>query len=299
MIKRIALIVLCSMLVFTACSKDKSKSKTVRAKNVAERTVDLAEDGDDSAAADDTPDDKAEDNAKVKRTPSGNRPVRHAGKGNDAPSDEEIARRNDEASKNGDGSARRGRPAAQEDAEVADRQPQRDDDTKPEPAFAPSESGESFDFAVDEDAPKPRQAKKRTGPNIDNIMSIQDLREHTGYAGALTQTDLVGQDSDNRYNVIRYSTDKTSELGFAVQVWKLNNDMAASKRFEDLFKQSFGGKKLKDVGTEAFIAAHHGIAELAFYDKNKRSVVMISCSSTICKKDQQLKDLATTIQRKL
>jgi len=298
MIKRLIFILLSAMLVFTACSKDKTKNKTVRAKTVADRTVDLAED-DDSAVADDAADDKDKENSKVKRTPSGNRPVREADNNDSAPSDEEMARKNDEASKNADGSPKRGKPAAQEDAEAdADKRPSSDDDKKTELAAAPADA-ESFDFAVDENTPKPRPPKKRSGPNIENIMSIQDLREHTGYAGALTQTDLVGQDSDHRYNVIRYSTDKDSELGFAVQVWKLNNEMAASKRFEDLFKQSFGGAKQKDVATDAFLASHHNISELAFYDKNKRSVVMISCSSTVCKKDQQLKDLATTIQRKL
>lgn len=313
MFKRIALLALSAMLILAtsaSCSKDKDTrsddKKSARAKTAAERTVDLGE-NDDASDASDKEEKKFQPKEKVTRGPAGDRPTRGP---KEKFSAEEIAKKNDEASKNPDGSAKRGKPAAQLDAEEAAKAKNEVADEKPQPDAAesdamadnaaPAEDTDAMNFVDDEveEELTPRIVQKRKGLNVDNLVSIKELREQTGYSGALIQTDLVGQESDNRYNVIRLSTDKTSELGFTVQVWKPGNESAASKRFEDLFKQSFGGEKQKDIANDAFLASHHNISELAFFDKRKSAVVMISCSHSVCKKEQ-LKDIALSIQRKL
>lgn len=315
MFKRIALLILCALLTCTACSKDKDTNAN-KAKSSSSRTVDLGEDngGDDSA--------KSKRGAKKGRRANAD----NADKGGEKLTDEEIARRNDEAAVNPDGSAKRGKPAAQieaEEAADAEKGPKGHEpklakaeevpaaDAPAAEAVADDANSDGFDFADDaaadadagsavaeEPVIQERIVQKRQGLNIENLITIKEVREQTGYAGAFAQTDLVGQPSDSRYNVIRLSTNNKNELGFSVQVWKPGNESAASRRFEDLFKQSFGGVKQKDVATDAFMSSHHKLHELAFYDKAKRAVVLISCSESVCKASA-LKGIASIVQRKL
>ncbi len=136
------------------------------------------------------------------------------------------------------------------------------------------------------------------GLDIEKLINIRELREQTGYAGALSDAWLLGQNPDERYNAMRLATDNAKDLGFAIQVWKPGNESAASKRFGDLYAQSFGGKKLKALATDAFTASHHDVHELGFYDRSKRATVLLSCSSKVCTL-AQLQSIALTIQRRL
>lgn len=287
MIKRFVFIMLSAMIVLTACSKDNKTQK--KAKPSASKVVDLGENED--AAAPEEGDDKA-----AKKKPPSNRqaqanrdskkrPPRPSVKNEDKPAEDESAAVAKDAAPSKD-------VAKQESAK-------KPEENKADVAPA-DDSQKAFDFSDDTapSEPTPRILKKREGLDIENLITIRELREQTGYVGALTQTDLVGQASDPKYNVIRVSTDKSSELGFAVQVWKPGNESAASKRFEEIYKQSFGGVKQKEIASDAFLASHHSITELGFYDKAKRAVVLISCSDSVCKADQ-LKNIATTIQRRL
>ncbi len=341
MLKRIILLMLCALLMCTACSKDKDKDKSAKSNAAtASRTVDLGE-NDDSA---DEPGDKnvrpRRDRARDDRKPGRFHPRKDAG-AEDALPPEEVARRNMAAGMNEDGSSKRGKPAeellAEEKAgqgmkghvpnrakdentaedeqanENAGAAPNADagSDAVAENAETNEKAQDGFDFAEEanadagSDAEKAKDepiteriVQKRKGLNIDNVISIKEIREQTGYAGALSQTDLPGQPEDTRYNVIRLSTDKDSELGFTVQVWKPGNESAASRKFDDMFKQSFGGEKVKDVATDAFVASHHNLNELAFFDKGRRAVVLLSCSDSVCKKDS-LKGIAGVVQRRL
>ena len=288
--QRIAFILLSMMLVLSACSKSEDKPEK-RQRPAAAKVVDLGEDNNEAK-------DEPEADAAKKVT---NRP-RPATSTRKAPSrsrnaDRQAENRDDDTK---DDTKKDAAPKDETKPEVAKKTDEKSENAKPVEQKKIEDAG-NFDFSDEQtnnDEPTPRIVKKREGLDIENIINIRELREQTGYVGALTQTDLVGQTSDARYNVIRLSTDKTSELGFTVQVWKPGNESAASKRYEEIYKQSFGGVKQKDVASDAFIASHHSITELGFYDKAKRTVVLISCSDTVCKADQ-LKSIATTIQRRL
>lgn len=286
-INRILFMILSTVIVLTACSKSENKTDK-KVPPASAKVVDLAE-NDDS--------DKNDDSAK---------------KG-DAPSARDARKRS--TSNRPAVANRRSRPSADKDKPASDapenpkehlpkdaktEETAKADDKGMDTSGNTPDNADTFDFATDsaEDEPTERIVKKREGLNIENVINIRELREQTGYVGALSQTDLVGQPSDARYNVIRLSTDKPSELGFAVQVWKPGNESAASKRFEEIYKQSFGGVKQKEIATDAFQASHHGMTELGFYDKAKRAVVLISCSQSVCKAEH-LKSIATTIQRRL
>ncbi|MBQ1266026.1 MAG: hypothetical protein IIY06_04570 [Proteobacteria bacterium] len=283
--QRFAFILLSIMLVLAACSKSEDKPEK-RQRPAAAKVVDLGEDNHeekDEPAADE-----------VKKVANRQRPAISSKK---APSRGRNAER--QAEKRDDDNKKDDAPKDEPKPEVTKKTDEKSENAKPVEQTK-IENAENFDFSNEQtnEEPTPRIVKKREGLDIENIINIRELREQTGYVGALTQTDLVGQASDARYNVIRLSTDKTSELGFTVQVWKPGNESAASKRYEEIYKQSFGGIKQKDVASDAFIASHHSITELGFYDKAKRTVVLISCSDTVCKADQ-LKSIATTIQRRL
>lgn len=163
-----------------------------------------------------------------------------------------------------------------------------------------ADAAEGFDFA-DEDLPAPpevRRPKPRVGLDIERLINIRELREQTNYAGALSEAWLLGQTPDARYNAMRLATDNANELGFSVQVWKPGNESAAVKRFNDLYSQSFGGKKIKALATDAFVSTHHEIHEIGFFDKGKRAAVLLSCSAKVCT-TAQLQAIAVIIQRRL
>lgn len=167
----------------------------------------------------------------------------------------------------------------------------------------PPDSNDGFDFSDDtNDTPKQAAPIRRPAPkpglSIEKLINIRELREQTGYAGALSESELPGQTPDARYNALRLSTDNPKELGFAIQVWKPGNAASAAERFQNLFAQSFGGKKLHAVATDAFVASHHNMNELAFYESKKQATVLISCSEKICSQDQ-LKAIVQIVQRRL
>lgn len=176
-------------------------------------------------------------------------------------------------------------------------------DEPPTAQNIPAETNDGFDFSDDtNDTPKQTAPIRRPAPkpglSIEKLINIRELREQTGYAGALSESDLPGQTPDARYNALRLSTDNPKELGFAIQVWKPGNAASAAERFQNLFAQSFGGKKLHAVATDAFVASHHNINELAFYESKKQATVLISCSEKICSQDQ-LKAIVQIVQRRL
>ena len=251
-------------LAMPACSKNKDKDKD----NTAEKTVDLGETNDNAQAADDSQDKPRRNNRR--------------GDANRARNNKDNAAKEDKGAKD----------AAPE--------PQKEEDPKEAAPEAANNDSNGFDFT--DDAPKPpaepRIPKPRVGLSIEKLINIRELREQTGYSGALSESYLAGQIPEPRYNSMRLAPDDTSKLGFAIQVWKPGNESAASKRFNDLFTQSFGGQKIRGVATDAFTASHHKLNELAFFDKSKRSTVLMSCSDDICS-IEQLKSIAQIIQKRL
>lgn len=269
------------------------------------KTVDLGETDKDNST------DKADKGKKKKTKPGKSVDIAEnekGKKGSASKEEREMARKNDEASKNPDGSSKRGKPAAEIEAEEAaekaknesaDSELPADDNPK---AAENQEADNGFDFDAEE-APKPaarppRPPKPKAELEMDKFISIREFREQTGFSGALSEAYLLGQNKTHGYTSARLATDDVSQLGFTIQVWRLGNELAASKRFDDLFAQSFGGQKIKNVANDAFIAAHHKIIELGFYDKGKRGVVLLSCTDKICSRDQMI-SIASVIQRRL
>lgn len=161
---------------------------------------------------------------------------------------------------------------------------------KPEPKPAKT-TEEEFDFQDEEPVEDPVL-------EVAQLIEIKEFREMTGFQGPLAQGTLDGQDASLRYNAFRLVTDDSSQLGFALQVWEPGNENAALKRFQDLYTQSFGGSKVKDLGTDAFKAEHHQMRHICLYDRGKKAVIFLSCSDKICQ-FEQLTNIAKTIQRRL
>ena len=266
---------LCAIsLCLTACSKKTNKQQ----ETPPDKTVDLQENSEPEA-----------EDSRAGAAPE------------DAATDEKPEQRADHPRRGVDrgvrpGRSQTGRPRPTEEAQAK--------------ADVPSEQeGDSgFDFTDESPSPSPQKPaakpapalapKRTTLPGVDSIVSIRELREKTGFAGALTESSLPGQNPTLNYNWMRLATDNPGQLGFSVQVWKPGNEPAALKRFEDLYAQSFGGEKIHDVGADAFVASHHKIHELGFFDKNKRAAVLMSCSQEICSINS-MKALANLIQKKL
>lgn len=290
------------MLVLSACSKSKKEEAA------SSKTVDLGEASADKEAGKDKGDSAAKKN----------RPSSHssksAAKGGDSVSEKEAYRRNEEARFDENGKPKRGKPAAEIEFEDKQAKEKAEKASKGESAKgaegvaedtkAEAETAVELDFSdeAEEVAKKEvlpaRTPKPKDALSIEKLINIRELREHTGYSGVLSDAWLLGQNPDARYNAMRLATDNEKQLGFSIQVWKPGNESAASKRFNDLYHQSFGGKKIKSVATDAFTASHHDIHELGFFEKSKRAAVLLSCSSDVCNLEQ-LKAVALIIQRRL
>ncbi len=283
------------LLAFSAaagCSKKDAKDDAAAA--AAPKTVDLGEADASDAGRDDVGDDK-----------DGEKTAKDAEK---SKKPEKIGAKSDKSEKAGakiDKSGDRRGEASDAPAKAGDDGGADSDgakDAKKEKADAgnggAAEAENGFNFDDVGELPEVRRPKPRVGLDIERLINIRELREQTGYSGALSQAWLLGQNPDSRYNAMRLSTDNANELGFAVQVWKPGNESAASKRFGDLYAQSFGGKKIKGVASDAFSASHHNIHELGFFDKTRRAAVLLSCSQKVCS-PEQLQSIALTIQRRL
>lgn len=299
MMKRI--LILCALFALPACSKSESVEPTVK-------TVDLGEVQADQAKDSET---KGNGGKKSRR----NRAERQAAKDAADGKTPDSATKTDSTGPvmNMEG---RGKPAAElefEEQQAAAKaakdaaSPPKDADQKTEQAAqnapTPEDDQNGFDFSNDSDEklaeqPNIRHPKVRSGLDIEKIITLREFREQTGYAGVLSESWLAGQEPDARYSSARLATANTSDLGFALQIWRPGNESAASKRFDDLFHQSFGGKKIKSVATDAFTASHHQMHEVGFFEKGKRATVLLSCSASVCTADQ-LREIALIIQRRL
>ena len=275
----------------------KEKDESTPTTDSKSKTVDLGEsDADNANNSDDAKKPPKHRKARGKAADAEN----DADKGDNAKNDGD----NPDAQKP-DGASKRGRPPVKKDADAPDdTTAAKENAAEPAPSD-PDPAAEGLDFSDDDAAadaapqPKaPRQPRTREGMSIEKLINIRELREQTGYSGTLQEAWLLGQNPDSRYNAMRLATDKADELGFAVQVWKPGNENAASKRFNDLYSQSFGGQKIKNVATDAFTSKHHKLNELCFFEKAKRATVLISCSENVCT-TEQLKSVAQIIQRRL
>lgn len=302
----IAFIILLTLALTPGCSKKGAKDEAPAA---ASKTVDLGE-VDDSAAGDEAKND-AKGAKADKDSAKGDKDSANADKAGKAEKDEKDGTKAGKDGIKADKAAddKAGNEAGAKAPEAGDApepsQPnpkKADDKANAEAGDALGDSDEAQNDEMNFDEPEPlpevRRPKPRVGLDIEKLINIRELREQTGYSGALSDAWLLGQNPDERYNAMRLATDNAKDLGFAIQVWKPGNESAASKRFGDLYAQSFGGKKLKALATDAFTASHHDVHELGFYDRSKRATVLLSCSSKVCTL-AQLQSIALTIQRRL
>ncbi len=295
--KWIKLFILLCLLVLVApgCSKKKGESKP----DTETKTVDLGEsdadnaDNNEKANEDKSAKDKIKDKARDRSRKN------HDKKADGDNKDSDGSKADKDDSKDADPDAKRNK----RDLKAPDA-PSKDDEADGKKQDQP-DVAEGMDFSdtdVDDVAAPaqkpPRQPIRREGMSIEKLINIRELREQTGYSGTLQEAWLLGQNPDNRYNAMRLATDNANDLGFAVQVWKPGNETAAAKRFSDLFSQSFGGQKIKNVATDAFVSNHHKLNELCFYEKSKKATVLISCTESVCT-SEQLKSVAQIIQRRL
>lgn len=295
----IAFIILLTLALTLGCSKKGAKDEAPAA---ASKTVDLGE-VDDSAAGDESKND-AKGAKADKDSAKGDKDSANADKAGKAEKAEKDGTKADKAADD-----KANAEAGAKAPEAGDAPEPSQDNSKKADDKANAEEGDALgdpddaqndemNFDEPEPLPEVRRPKPRVGLDIEKLINIRELREQTGYAGALSDAWLLGQNPDERYNAMRLATDNAKDLGFAIQVWKPGNESAASKRFGDLYAQSFGGKKLKALATDAFTASHHDVHELGFYDRSKRATVLLSCSSKVCTL-AQLQSIALTIQRRL
>jgi len=122
-----------------------------------------------------------------------------------------------------------------------------------------------------------------------------EVRMALSYQGMLEIDGIVGQSRAAGYQAERLKTADPSQFGVGLQVWKGNNP---PKRYDDLFRQSWGGGPSKDVGDSSFRTEHHRLRELTFLDRKRNLVAILTCDVELCTFDQ-LVELARRLQPRL
>lgn len=186
------------------------------------------------------------------------------------------------------------RPAADPPPASAEEEPEFD---MGEPA-APS-GGTDAPAAGGESAPATPRRVEVTASflKVDGMLEPADVWKSLDYKGLLQHGEFVGQAPSKTYNAMRLATENGG-FGVALQVWKPGSATAGTRRFDDLYKNSIGGQRSKDVGTLAFRSEHHGLRSVVFLDQQRSTVAWVTCEAKLCS-FEQLADLSRRIQRKL
>ncbi len=181
--------------------------------------------------------------------------------------------------------------------------------------FELGESGDGPD-SVAENAPiKEPEILDVISENFDNpkhlsvasFLPPRLIRETTHYTGVLTRARLAGASPSAKYNYVRWYRSAragakrahlSEDLGLVLQMWKLDSAQEATQLFSRRYEQSFGGKVIRLIEMQSFIAHHHGLIELCFVPAGSNHVLTLTCVEGFCT-DDQVMDLAEDITKML
>lgn len=132
---------------------------------------------------------------------------------------------------------------------------------------------------------------------IDHYLTRPEVRELTGFIGALTETDLQGQEPSNNYNAMRFGGE--DHLGVALQVWDLASAAATTRQFQRMRDTYVDARGTRAVGDGAFRSNYPGIRQLVFMSRSRNTIVALACDDTVCGDDDALVELAQRVEGRL
>ena len=125
--------------------------------------------------------------------------------------------------------------------------------------------------------------KKTDSLNISNLLTVGDIRSTASYRGQLQPQPLLGSEATDTYKGVRFVPKRKKDgYGFGIQVWRPKKLNDVNARFRQLQKHHLSTTTFKNLGDGAFNSEFQGIITLCFKNRNKRSVVALTCDSKIC-----------------
>jgi hypothetical protein len=145
-------------------------------------------------------------------------------------------------------------------------------------------------------APAPIREETLT---LNNALTRNLIKQATGYRPALRPAPLAGQSATPAYNFMRLQPGTRRNFGVSLQIWREDNPGAQSRFFNELLRQYPEARRARALGDSSFQAGWEELHYLAWLDRKKRYIAVLTCDKRICTKDKQTTALARKLADRL
>jgi hypothetical protein len=149
-------------------------------------------------------------------------------------------------------------------------------------------------------ATAPLPPATRSAPRLDAsvLLSSDDVRAVTAYAGSFTTGRLDAQRSDEYDTFHLRAVDKPERYDVAVRLWRPSAEKLTAK-YEEILRALPGSKQRDELGDRSFTVAQGEILGLGFLEREVGVVVLLTCGRGQCTKEAHLTKLAERVEKNL
>ena len=146
-----------------------------------------------------------------------------------------------------------------------------------------------------------REAAVRSTAVLDiaPLLSDDDIRSVTGYAGAFLTSDLKDLPTTEFYDSLHFKAEGQEEsFDVGLRVWKLGED-GAEAQYRKLLGELPGAKPRDEIGDASLRARTGDIYGLAFILRQRGIVVSLTCGVRQCTEESMVQKLAKLVESRL
>jgi len=159
--------------------------------------------------------------------------------------------------------------------------------TKPKPVKTPPRNAAKP--AQGKTPPSKRSPRSKTLQRdmvkVSHLLDTIEVRQVFDTLDRFEPALFPGQPAGADYNALRLKPVDGKGFGIGVQVWRRKPGREVGELFENLFRESVGGERGRDLG-ESFRSEHHKLRTLTFVDRRKGWVVALTCDASLGTFDQ-------------
>jgi hypothetical protein len=136
----------------------------------------------------------------------------------------------------------------------------------------------------------PRPPEAKAGPPLDAsvLLSVDELKAVTGYAGAFTVERLPDLPQSPTYDSRHFrATDKPESFDAAVRVWRLAQPQTAEARYEAILREVPHAQETNEMGDRSLRGYDGRILAAAALDRTRGVVLELTCGADLCRDADQ------------
>lgn len=119
------------------------------------------------------------------------------------------------------------------------------------------------------------------------LVNADDIIAVTSFDGTFETGPLGDEPDTDQYSSYHLrANDKPESFDVAIRMWKVDED-AANQRFEALLATLPNAREEKRLGDVSLVAQEGDIRGVAFLDRRRGAVVLITCGTSQCRDDDQ------------